>query len=158
MTVRTGSTGGTLRKCPGRLPPKGEAIVSATNGTAPNAPRRRRSRQLPEGWSIIDGMGQPALHLLVDPVIEQTREMAHILFSASLGGSRNLRLHRCPVAAAQAWSDHALRRRDAGLARILEAMDAETFAETWLGLVRRLERVGDLEMSEWLQRRIDGST
>ena len=100
-------------------------------------------------------MGQPALRVCVDPVIEQTREVTYALFGASLLG-RNVGFCRYPAHAAQAWTDHALRRGDVGLARILEALDVDTFAETWAQLVNRFDRTGAQATIEWLQHRIGG--
>lgn len=130
--------------------------MSRSNRTEPNHPhQRRRRRELPDGWSIIEGMGQPALSLCVDPVIEQTRELTYALFAASLLG-RNVGFRRYPADAAKAWTDHAMRRGDVGLARILDQLDAETFSETWAQLVRRFDRTGAQETVEWLQRHIAG--
>ena len=100
-------------------------------------------------------MGQPALHLYVDPVIEQTRQLTQILFAASLVG-RNVGFRRYPGDALDAWTAHALRRGDVGLAQILSQFDAETFAETWCSLVSRVDRTGAPETFEWLQRRLGG--
>jgi hypothetical protein len=91
----------------------------------------------------------------IDPTIEQTREIAHVLFAATLVG-RNIGFRRYPAEAIEAWTAHALRRGDVGLARILEQLDAETFAETWCALVRRVDRRGAIDTLEWLQRRIAG--
>lgn len=100
-------------------------------------------------------MGQPALKLCVDPVIEQTRDVTYSLFAASLLGP-NVGFRRYPVDAVRAWQDHAMRRGDVGLARILDQLDADTFGETWLQLVRRFDREGAQATLEWLQRRIAG--
>lgn len=110
-------------------------------------------RALPAGWRIIDGMGSAAT--CIDPTIEQTRDIAHVLFAATLAG-RNIGFRRYPADALQAWTAHALRRGDAGLAAILEQLDAETFAATWCVLVRRFDRAGAVDTLEWLQRRIAG--
>jgi hypothetical protein len=95
------------------------------------------------------------LQLCVDPVIEQTREVTYALFAASLLGL-NVGFRRYPADAVQAWTNHALRRGDVGLAQILEQLDAETFGETWAQLVRRFDRTGAPETVAWLQRRIAG--
>lgn len=98
-------------------------------------------------------MGQPAL--TVDPVIEQTRDIAHLLFGASLGG-RTVGFRRYPADALRAWEAYALTRGDVGLASILEQLDADTFGWTWMGLVRRLDRIGAPALLEELQKRIAG--
>lgn len=100
-------------------------------------------------------MGQPALQLCVDPVIEQTRELTLVLFAASLVG-RNVGFRRYPADAMEAWTAHALRRGDQGLASILSRFDVETFSETWASLVGRVDRTGAPETFEWLRRRIPG--
>ncbi len=130
--------------------------MSNTNRTEQNViHRRRRRRALPPGWRILDGMGQPAKALCVDPVIEQTRDVAHALFAAGVVGP-SVGFRRYAHDAIEAWTAHALRRGDAGLARILEALDVETFAETWGQLVRRLDRDGTTETLEWIYRRHGG--
>jgi hypothetical protein len=101
-------------------------------------------------------MGQPALSLCVDPVIEQTREVTYALFAASLLG-RNVGFRRFPADAVRAWCDHALRRGDVGLARILDQLDADMFGETWSQLVRRFDRTGVQATIEWLQHRVGGA-
>lgn len=98
-------------------------------------------------------MGQSALRLCVDPVIEQTRDVAYALFAASLIG-RNVGFCRYPAHALRAWSNHAMRRGDVGLARILEQLDGETFGESWAQLVRRFDRDGAQATIEWIQRRL----
>jgi hypothetical protein len=115
-------------------------------GTARKAKARRA---LPPGWRIVDGMRGAALE--VDPVIEQTRELAHALFAAGLVGGAGFR--RFPSAARMAWLNYALRRGDAGLCRIIERLDTDTFDETWCQLVRRLDQYGDRETIEWFRQR-----
>lgn len=127
--------------------------MSRCNRTEPKCRgRSQRARVLPEGWSIIEGMGQPALQLCVDPVIEQTRDLTYALFGASIVGP-DVGFRRYPAEALEAWTHHALRRGDAGMARLLEGLDVETFEETWSQLVRRFDCTGAVATLEWLQRR-----
>lgn len=111
---------------------------------------RRARRQLPPGWRIVEGMGRAAT-VEVDPVIEQTCELAHTLFAASLVGGPGF--HRWPSGARVSWLNWALRRGDAALCRIIERMDDDTFDDTWRALVRRLEARGTEATIEWFRRR-----
>jgi hypothetical protein len=95
-----------------------------------------------------------AAALEVDPVLDQTRELAHIFFAAGLVGGVGYR--RSPSEARQAWLDHALRRGDAPLCGIIERLDEDAFNATWAMLVRRLETQGAPAMIEWFQRRREG--
>lgn len=115
-------------------------------------PGKPGRRQLPRGWRIIDGMRSSAAQ--VDPTIEQTRELAHMLFAAGLVCGTGYR--RSPTEARQAWLEHALRRGDAPLCAMIERLDDDTFNVTWAELVRRLERHGVPAMIEWFQRRREG--
>jgi hypothetical protein len=127
--------------------------MSRSIRTEPARAGRRSRRTLPAGWRILPGMGAAAT--CIDPTIEQTRELTYALFGASLLG-RNVGFHRYPAAALRAWTDHALRRGDPGLARILEQLDADTFSEVWSSLVRRCDQHGAPDTIEWLQRRLGG--
>jgi hypothetical protein len=147
--------GPTRTKEENRAQERADAPERTLNGTTqpggPNRQRRWRRRRLPEGWRIIAGMGQPAT-TAVDPVIDQTRDLAHVLFGAALVG-RDVGFRRYPTDAFRAWEAHALRRGDVGLAAILERLDFETFAWTWAVLVRRLDRIGAPALLEELQKR-----
>lgn len=105
-------------------------------------------RQLPPGWRIVDGVSAA---VEVDPIIEQTRELTHLLFCAGLVGGFAYR--SSPTNARAAWLELALRRGDSALCGIIERLDDDTFNATWAGLVRRLEREGAPALLEWFQRR-----
>ena len=93
--------------------------------------------------------------LYVDPVIEQTRDVAHALFAAGLlGPSVGFRRHA--TEALEAWTEHAMRTGDAPFARILEGLDVETFVETWSQIVKRLDRHGVTETLDFINRRQGG--
>lgn len=85
----------------------------------------------------------------VDPVVEQTRAVAVQLFVAELAAGRD---RSCQVAADKAlacWRARAVRNGDAGLVRILDRLDHETFAATWSGLGAILRCRGTRGILDW---------
>ena len=133
-TERRGGAGGTVARLRGTV-------------TAARLAWRLR-RQLPDGWQLH----QSAAPALVDAIVEQTRELAHMLFAASIAG-RDVPWHRDPARARQAWLDAALVRRDGPLCSMIERMDGETFSATWAALARRLDARGAPDVLDWIERR-----
>jgi hypothetical protein len=90
----------------------------------------------------------------VDPVTDQTREVTAQLFAAELVSGAGC--HVEPAAAFAAWRVHATRRRDAGLVRIMDRLDLDTFERTWRELVAVLRFRGVPGMLVWLETRQRG--
>jgi hypothetical protein len=103
-------------------------------------------------WRVMVTLPMPTLQ--TDPVIDQTRHVTAQLFAAELVSGAGC--HVEPAAAFASWRVHATRRRDAGLVRILDRLDLDTFEATWRELVAVLRFRGVPGMLEWLAQR-DGS-
>ena len=130
----------------------GGGTLSGSNGTSPR-PRGRR-RALPQGWRLIDGGKGPPTEY--DPILDQSRELARMLFSACLVGTE-IAWSRSGARARASWLEYALLRRDASLCEIIERVDGEAFDEVWSGLVRRMDARGAPDVVAWLAKRWAGA-
>lgn len=108
-------------------------------------------RQLPKGWRIVEGVDERAANTVIgpSPVLDQTRAMARQMFAAELGESAMV--HNDPGMALEAWLRRSHDRRDQGMVRIIEQLDAEAFDAAWCALVYRLRHTGMEATVQWLE-------
>jgi hypothetical protein len=86
-----------------------------------------------------------------DPCIDQTRAVALDLFAAQLAGGETV--PACSDRAIELWRHRAVQHRDIGLVRLLDALDPDTFRQTWRALVQALLLRGRPDMLRWLRDR-----